>query len=93
VFRYKKSAATKQASAERNKPTDFNSLFAGIDTALNETQKMYNETKAKGATPDQLKPIESRINQLTWVKNNEWWLRSAAPYADKIARTVMKWVS
>lgn len=92
---YREHSRNVRAAANRPQPRiqkeDINTQIDNAKLGLKEAQKTYQEMAAKGATPEQLKPLKERIDNLQLVVNNEWVIKTFAPYADDIIKTVMKW--
>lgn len=93
LLRHRRAAiATQQRqAAQANKP-NAGQMLAGVDMALEESEKILSEMMAKNPppTPEQLKPLQVRVNQLKWVQANKWWLEYAAPYADTLMQGFLK---
>lgn len=79
---------------EKEKATKLNlsNMMEGIPMAIDHLHKMRTEMIKGNATPEQLLPIDKRLQQLQWIQQNQWWIQPVIPIAEKGITAIFKMV-
>ena len=73
------------------KKQNIGSMFSMLDIAIWDLGNLREELKKKGVQDAQLEPIKTRIDRLTWIKNNQGVAEFAIPYVEPLLKGVLKW--
>lgn len=81
----RKPKERKQTEAE----LDINTMFKGLETAINQTKAEVNQLRTKGATPDQVQVIAAKLKWMEIAKQYEWAIKPLAPVGMKLLKKVL----
>lgn len=78
----------------------FADLMANLPDIIEQSERTYKQqaeiATKENLTPEQkakvLKPLQDKLNQLYWVRDNAIWLQWAQPYIDTLLKSGLKWL-